>query len=454
MRAAVIGAGVGGLAAAYRLTERGHAADVYERWPGLGGQAATLDVGDGHRLERYYHVVLRTDEHLRRIYDQVGLTEELEWHQSSVAMFARGKLHPFTTPLDLLRYRPLTLRGRLRMGFTVVRLQRGGRDVTPYENVTVRDWTTAKMGRDVYENVWGPLLRGKFGDRADEIAMSWLWSKLTLRRELKGEEARHELLGYGRGGWEPLFLRLQERIEQQGGRVLIDRPAARIARSEDGFEVTPAAPDSFRRGVDPRAFEPAGPPERYDAVLATVPNDVFEWMLDPDLAAAVGEPYMARLRSCEYHATACLLMEINRQFMPYFWLNIVDDGMPFVGIVEHTNFVSPESYAGRQFLYVANYVELDDPMLDLDMDQVITHYEPGLRRINADFDRSWIVNSWLFKEPAAQPVVDVGYRARMAPLQTPVPGLLLSNTTQVFPQDRGTNYAVKLAEEAVEILVG
>jgi protoporphyrinogen oxidase len=454
MRVAVIGAGMGGLTAAHRLARGGHDVDVYERWPGLGGQAASLDVGDGHRVERYYHVILRTDSHLRGLYDELGIGSELEWHRSSVAMLAGGELHPFTTPLDLLRYRPLSLRSRIRMGWAVLRLQRGARDSRPFEDVTVRDWTTQAMGREVYDKVWGPLLRGKFGDRADDIAMAWLWSKLVLRRELKGEEARHELLGYGRGGWEPLWQALEQAITAGGGRVLIDRPAARIARSrEGGFEVTGGAPDSFRRGHDPRGFEAAGEPERYDGVIATVPNDVFEQLLDPGLAEEVGEDYFGRLRSCEYHAAVCLVLELDRQFSPYFWLNVVDDELPFVGLVEHTNFVPAEVYDGRRFLYVANYVDQQDELLTLTLDELLERYEPGLRRVNPAFSRDWVRNSWLFREPAAQPIVDVGYRARIAPLATPAPGLFLTNTTQVFPEDRGTNYAVKLADQAVAALL-
>ena len=237
------------------------------------------------------------------------------------------------------------------------------------------------MGEQPYEKVWGPLLRGKFGDRADDISMAWLWGKLTMRRKLEGKEARQELLGYPSRSWEPLFHELQSRIEAGGGRVLIDRPAARIAQRPDGFDVTAGAPGSFRRGHDPQAFEPAGT-ETYDAVVATVPNDVFERMLDLPLPDA----YLERMRSIEYHTALCLLLELDRQFSPYYWTNIADPELPFVGLVEHTNFVEPERYDGRRFLYVANYLAPGDPLLELDPEQLIERYTPGLRKVNPGFD--------------------------------------------------------------------
>src|SRR3954453_19024714 len=150
------------------------------------------------------------------------------------------------------------------MGAAVLALQRFGREQEPYEHLTAADWIRRRMGRDAWETVWGPLLRGKFGDRAEEIAMVWLWSKLTLRRRLEGEQARGEKLGYPRHSWELLLERLAAEVAAHGGGFMGDRPAARPDRAAGALLVTGGAPESFRPGNDPRAFEPAGEPERYD----------------------------------------------------------------------------------------------------------------------------------------------------------------------------------------------
>jgi protoporphyrinogen oxidase len=448
VRIAVVGAGVCGLTAAHRLTAAGHACDVYERWPGLGGQAATLDVGGGARIERYYHHLFTTDRHIAALYDELGMPGELEWRPSSTAMLAHGRLWPFTTPGDLLRFRPMPPADRVRMGLAAVALQRFAADPAPYERVTARAWIERWMGRAAWREVWGPLLRGKFGARADEIAMVWLWSKLRLRR---GEDAREERLGYPRGSWETLLAALARAVEAGGGRVLTDRPAARLAPTDGGWELTAGAPDSFRAGHDPRRFAPDGPPERYDRVLATVPGDVFAGLVAP---GAVPEPYLERVRSIEYFAALCLVLEVDRRVTPYYWINVADRDLPFVGLVEHTNLVGPERYGGRRFLYVANYLPHGDPLLDLDAEALLAAYEPGLRRANPEWSRAWVRDLWRFTEPAAQPIVTVGYRERIPPLETGAPGLLLANTTQVYPEDRGTNYAVRLGEQAARALLG
>jgi protoporphyrinogen oxidase len=452
MRIAVLGAGVTGLTAAYRLGREGHACDVYERWPGLGGQVATLDIGDGHLLERYYHHLFTSDEHIAALYDELAMDDAIEWLPSSVAMFADGRSYPFTTPLDLLRFKPLSLRSRARMGIGILLLQRRNRELGRFESQTARAWIERTLGSEVWETVWGPLLRGKFGDRADDITMAWLWKKLTVRRRIKGVEARREVLGYPRGGWQPLLDRLAAEIERAGGRVLIDRPAAAVELSDGGLLVAPAPPESFRRGHDPRKFERAGEPQPYEAVVVTAPNDVFEQLLGERARARVGDEYVVRLQSIEYHAALCLLLELDRRFSSFYWTNVADPELPFVGLIEQTNLIPPQRYGGRHLLYVANYVARQDPVLDLSPDDLLARYEPGLRRVNGGFNRDWVRRMWLFSEPAAQPVVTVGYRERIPAMRTGVPGLYLANTTQIYPEDRGTNYSVRLGSDVAALV--
>jgi protoporphyrinogen oxidase len=449
-----VGAGMTGLTAAHRLTGAGHAVDVYERWPGLGGQAATFDAGGGVRLERYYHHLFTTDRHIAALYDELGLGDELEWRESTTAMLARGRLWPFTTPGDLLRFGPMPPLDRVRMGVAAVALQRVAGKAEPYEDVTAKDWISRRMGRAAWREVWGPLLRGKFGERAEDIAMVWLWSKLRLRR---GSDAREERLGYPRSSWEPLLEALRDRIEAGGGRVMVDRPAVRLtpdgsAAGQPAWLLTPGAAESFRAGHDPSEFAADGAPERYDRVLATVPSDVFERLVAPGV---LPQAYVERLRSTEYFTALCLLLEVDRRVTPYYWINVAEADVPFVGLIEHTNFVEPERYGGRRFLYVANYLPRGHELLELDEEGLLERYADGLRRANPAWDRSWVKAAWRFAEPAAQPIVTAGYRRRIPPLATGVPGLLLANTTQVYPEDRGTNYAVRLGDDAArELLAG
>jgi protoporphyrinogen oxidase len=180
---------------------------------------------------------------------------------------------------------------------------------------------------------------------------------------------------------------------------------------------------------------------------------VFLELLDPGLAEGLGAAYRDRLTSIEYFTALNLLCELDRPLSEHFWINVADRRCEFVGVIEHTNLVGRARTGGRQITHLSNYVADDDELLGLDSDQLLDRYEPGLRLLDPSFERSRVRGRWLFREPAAQPIVDVGYRDRIPAMRTPVPDLLLVNATQIYPEDRGTNYAARDGGRAAEAII-
>ena len=317
------------------------------------------------------------------------MPDAIEWRPSSVAFFARGALHPFVTPLDLLRFRPLSPLARVRMGAAVLALQRFAGDRAPYERITARAWIERRMGRQAWAEVWGPLLRGKFGERADEIAMVWLWSKLRLRRSVRGEDVRQERLGYPRDSWEALFARARALGRPTaGGRVLTDRPAARSRARAAASGSSPGAPGSFRAGHDPRAFAP-----RRRRGLRPRPRHGSERRLRRGCSTPRSPPRWGRRTSraraaIEYFAALCLLLELDRGFSPYYWTNVADRALPFVGLIEHTNFVDAGALR-RPPLPLRRELPAARPRAAraATRDALLDRYEAGLRAVNPAFSR-------------------------------------------------------------------
>jgi protoporphyrinogen oxidase len=241
---------------------------------------------------------------------------------------------------------------------------------------------------------------------------------------LRGRSSE-ESLGYPDSSWEVLWGRLAELIEESGGRVMIDRPVAQIAREDDGgFLLSIAAPESFRRGFDPRRYETLPGARRYDAVIATVAGEIFDQLLEPRLADALAAGYRALLGAVEFRAVISLLLELDGPLTSHHRTHVVDDTMPFTAVVEQTNFVEAEHYGGRHFVYVLEYVLTDDPVLELDTDALAGRYEPGLRQINTRYSERRMRAKWLSREPYVEPAVETGDRGREASVETGVPGLL------------------------------
>ena len=439
MRAVVIGAGVGGLAAAHELAKQGHAVHLVEASPVLGGQVRTFEIGGG-RIESFYHHLFRSDTVIAELIEELGLGPDLEWRESKVGMLVGDRIFRFTGALDLLRFTPVSLLTRLRLGLSALWLRRVA-DWERYEGQRAAEWIRRRAGREGYERVWGPLLRAKFGRHAPDVAMPWFWSKIYLRfASREGGPLAKEQLGYLSGSFGRMVDALTAAIEARGGTVMAGRPVRRVV-VEDGRA----------KGVELEPAEPGGEPELLpaDVVIATVASGILA-----RLAPELGEEYRALLEGVDYQWATVLVMALDQSLSEIYWLTATDDDCPFVVAVEQTNFRSPAEYGGKHIVYFSNYADPGDPVIEEDATQVLDRYEPYIRRINPSFDRTWIDSLWLFKDRSGQPIVHHRYAETIAPHRTPVEGLYLANNTQLYPEDRGQNYTMRMSIEVARMAAG
>lgn len=436
---AVIGAGVTGLVAARELLRSGWSVEIIERWPDVAGQASGFDLGSGVLLDRYYHHLFRSDVEMTKLHDEL-LPGELEWHRSSVGMFARGRVWPFLSPRDLLAYAPVPRLDRLRLGLAVLSLARRS-DWERMDDIGALEWLRRATGPRALEAVWTPLLLGKFGSDAERIPLAWLWSKLVLRRQkLGGSGATREELGYPRGSFQAIAAALAKDINRRGGVIRLDHEVLRVRRENDSFLLECAPPGAYRRPSGTAEIDP-GRSSRAEVVLLTTPTSVsarlMEWPSD----------FRARLLAWRYRVAVVLLLELRRPFTRTYWLNNADRKLPFLGVIEHTNLVPPDRYPAR-YAYVSNYVAAGDRLVSMTTDEILALYAPALKEIAPTFDQRDVLRAWSFREEAAQPIPEIGNRHRILPFVTPISGAFLANTTQIYPEDRGTNYSVRLGRDA------
>lgn len=421
LRIGVIGGGIAGLTAAYRLAQQGHQVQLWERAPRLGGQAAAFPLL-GTALEYFYHHLFMSDQDIVRLMEDLGIADHLMWLNSRVGFFINGKIYPLSGAFDLLRLSGIPLIDRLRIGFTTLYLQKTT-NWRHFEEVTAADWLRRAVGQRAFDSVWGAQLRAKFGPRYDQVAMVWFWNKIFLRTQSRKSLLAKEELGYIRGSFNVLIDRLEEAIHELGG----------TAKAGIGTEALE------RRGNEWLVRTSEGEKIACDVIVATVPSPILARLV-PDLP----ESYRKKLSGAVYQAAVTMLLQTNRSLSDTYWLNIADPSLPFTAIIEHTNFIGPEHYQGRHLIYVSKYAEHDHPYMKMDDDDLFDEYVPYLQRINPDFNPDWVERKWVFREYAAQPIIPRHYSGRIPEHRTPLPGLYLANTAQIYPEDRGTNYSVRI----------
>jgi protoporphyrinogen oxidase len=415
------------LTAAYELQKRGHSVTVLEKYGTWGGQAATLPLLDT-RIEYFYHHLFGSDTHILGLMDELGIGEQLRWIESKVGWFSDGHIYDLVSPLDLIRFGPLSLFNRIKLGLMYLYLPRIN-DWQSLERITARDWILRYMGQEIYDQFWGPLLRGKFGDMADQVSMTWLWGKIKVRGSSRQGASAKELLAYPEGSFEIITQALVDHLQANGAELRLNEEAI-------GLTTDPDNPRKVTGVVTKKGTFP------FDVVVATVPGYTLLDIAPP----AMDEAYTSILRSVHYQAAIVLLLVSKQSMSRIYWMNIADRTMPYVGVIEHTNYVPPSEYQGRHLIYVSNYLEQDDPRFRMKASELFDLYLPHLKRINPAFDADWIEQKIVLRTRAGQPVITCDYSQRIPDHRTPIEGLYLANTLQIYPEDRGTNYSVRLGQ--------
>ena len=439
MRVGVIGGGIAGLAAAYELTSQGHFVEVFEQEDFLGGQASTFEVSGG-RLERGYHHLFTSDTDITDLIKELNLEDQLAWLESSVGVYVDrgdgGKIWDFATPKALLMFKPLSLLSRLKVGLWSLILK-NSKNYRKFENITAKDWLLKRMGPPAYEVIWEPLLRGKFGEFYDRVSMTWIWGKMRLRVGSRKKNGTGELLGYPMGSFGEIIDRLALKIVRNGGVIHTSATVSQIVTSRGSatsLNVTLSDSSSERRD--------------YDAIIATTPSYVFSRLAPP-----MPEIYQSKLDNIDYLSAVLMILVMDRPFTDKYWLNIADRTMPFVALIEHTNLIPRKLYGGKHILYVSNYPSRSSELYMKSPEELIDLFVPHLKKINPGFDRSHIIEYHHHRVDGAQPIVGLNYRLNIPEHRTPHKGLYLANTTQIYPEDRGTNYSVRMGRQVASMVM-
>lgn len=433
-RVAVVGGGFTGLTAARRLARMGADVTLLEASDRLGGLAAGFELA-GHRVEQAYHFLYTTDEHIRGLVDELGLADRLTFHKSSVSTYYGDTLYPMETPLDLLRFKPISFLGRIRAGVTVLWLQKV-KDWRRLSGTTALAWLRRYAGREVTDVIWEPLLRGKFDRYYDKVTMSWLWGRVLQRVDSRDSGQGGEVLGYFDGGFRIVVEALEDDLRAAGAEIRLGAPVRRIGREAASDEVV-VETDRGR--------------ERFDRVLATVPSSVFARMIDD--RRADDPAYFDRLESIDYLDAVVHVFASRQKLTPYYWHNVNTPDAPFVVFLSLTNLVGTGHYGGLNIYYIGDYVPREHAYMGMEPEALKSRWYGTLAEMFPEFDRSEVVDDAVFKLRNAQHIVDVGFEEnKLTPHETPCEGVYLCNFSQIYPMDRGTNYAVRDGEAMARLL--
>ncbi len=395
MKIGIIGAGFTGLTAAYELSKMGHSVEVCEKDVLPGGLAGGFkDKKWTWELEKHYHHLFVSDTSIRKLAAAIG--HPIIFFRPQTSTLVNSTITQLDSPISLLKFKHLPLIDRLRtaLGLALLRFNPFWQ---PLESITAEKFINFFMGVKSWEVLWRPLFKGKFGENASEISASWFWSRIYKRSAS---------LGYPKGGFLSLAKSIEKAAKSYGAKFIYNSTIDDITKFA----------------------------KKYDRVICTLPTPAFSRI------SGIKYPLLKGLGAIN------VVISLKHQLLSdhSYWLNINDPGYPFLALVEHTNYMDPKLYNNDHVVYLGNYLDPKHRYFSMTAEQILAEFKPYLLKINPSFKSSWVKHVWAWKSEFAQPIMTTGYSKLIPEIKTSLPNVYLANIQQVYPWDRGTNYAVEL----------
>jgi len=410
MKVAIIGAGPTGLLIGLRLSQKGHKVTVFEKEKEIGGLTKTFKEKDWQwPLEEFYHHLFSSDKTTQKIIQELNLKNKLLFLNPKTSILKDNKFLKFDTPLSVLKFPYFSFLEKIRFGIVTLYLKFSN-NYFSFEKIKATQWLKKNYGEKVYKILWKPLLKAKFPIKTNQISLSWFWARIKVR----GKQ-----LCYIKGSFKTLIKGMEKEIEKNKGQIITDHEIKNQSELKD-----------------------------FDKIIFTTPSSVLLKVFENKLP----QEYKDKIKKLEMLGAANLILILKEQFLKdnTYWLNINEKDYPFAVIVEHTNFVSKKYYNQKNILYIGSFYPQNHAYLKKDKDEILKEFLPYLKKINPSFRKKDILNHYLFKNLYAQPLRIINYPKIMPDFKTPLQNVFLVNMQQVYPWDRGINYAIDKGEKIIK----
>jgi protoporphyrinogen oxidase len=431
MHVGVIGGGMMGLATAFYLNKKGHQVTILEKEKDIGGLSRSFEILPGVRWDRFYHVILTTDEQLLQFIDEIGLSLDVQWRETKTGFYTDGQLHSMSSTAEFLKFKPLSLVDKFRLGIGILYSSK----ITNWrrlEKIYVKNWLVRVFGRRNYEKMWDPLLRSKLGSAKEQASAALIWAIIKRYYGTRHSSSKKELMGCVRGGYHTILNQLRDRLSNNGTGVLTRHYVQSLEPCDGGrIEI------QFKNGE----------PLEFDRVIATTPNQSVLKLL-PEMPA----DFRSKLEAVDYLSVICVILVLGRSLTPFYVTNLTDNGLPFTGLIEASHVIPGDLLNGSTLIYLPRYLPLGDPFYQKPDGEIFDTFIQALRQMFPNLSGDDILSQSVHREPYVQPIQDICYSDKVPSIKTPLKNFYMVNTTMILNSTLNNNEVIKLARKAADVV--
>lgn len=431
LRWAIAGGGMLGLTLALRMAKQGHDVTLIESGPSLGGLASVWKLGDV-MWDRHYHVTLMSDSRLLNLIEEIGLSDDLKWIETKTGFYTGGKLYSMSDTAEFLKFPPLTLIEKLRLGGTIFYASKI-RNWKRLEKMKVADWLARWSGKGTFEKIWQPLLKAKLGESYKRTAASFIWAHISRMYKARRTGLKKEMFGYVTGGYRSIIQRLGELLEDLNVDIKVDHPITNVQKQNDGtFSIR---------------FQDQ-PVQKFDRVIMTTPNSILS-----RVCADLSQDEKDRFDKVEYLGIVCASLLLKKPISKFYVTNITDTWVPMTAVIEMTTIVDTDEFDGKSLVYLPKYVPADHELFDRSDDEIQESLISALEKMYPDFSRADVEAFKISRVRSVMAIPTLRYSELLPPMNASVDGLYIVNSSYILRGNLNVNETITIAEEAMDTVL-
>lgn len=427
MKIAIIGGGMMGMALAHKLTQHHHSVHIFERDDQLGG-LATYHAYHNFYWDKFYHVILPTDDSLISFLRALDLEEHIKWKKTLTGVYVDQSFHSISNSKEFLLFPPLNIWQKFRLALTIFYGSKI-KDWKKMEQLTVEEWLIKWSGKGTYEKFWKPLLMAKLGESYINVSAVFIWTYIKRLFEARDAKAHQEQMGYVSGGYKTVIDKLTDTLSQMGSEIKLNTSVSHIfSHKEAGIMV-------LANGAE----------KHYDKVIFTAPVNVLAQTVDNQLV-----DIQRTAEKVEYLGVICMVLITKVEISPFYVLNIADERIPFTGVIGMSTLVDRAETGDYYLTYLPKYVLSTDPLLKTEDEEIKRRFLDGLFLMYPFLKEENIVSIEINRAFKVQPLQILNYSTHIPKIETLHKDFFVLNTSQFVNDTLNNNSVIRHVDHFVE----
>lgn len=428
---AIAGGGMLGLTLALRMAKQGHDVTLIEAGPTLGGLASIWKLGDV-MWDRHYHVTLMSDSRLLNLIEEIGLSDDLKWIETKTGFYTGGKLYSMSDTAEFLKFPPLNLIEKLRLGGTIFYASKI-RNWKRLEKIKVADWLSRWSGKGTFKKIWEPLLKAKLGESYQRTAASFIWAHISRMYKARRTGLKKEMFGYVTGGYRSIIQRMGDLLESQNVDIKVDHAISKVEKQGDG---------SFSIEFQNQ------PAQSFDRVIMTTPNSIMS-----RVCVDLSQDEKDRFDKVEYLGIVCASLLLKKPISKFYVTNITDTWVPMTAVIEMTTIVDTDEFGGKSLVYLPKYVPADHELFEKTDQEIEESFISALEKMYPEFSRDDVEAFKISRVRSVMAIPTLRYSELLPPMNSSVDGLYFVNSSYILRGNLNVNETITIAEEAMETVL-